>query len=92
MSGCGCGCNSSSQDIIDVRTIEPPRRHDLIFSRFNQLDTGEFIVIVNDHDPKPLRHQFEAAMGHKFAWEYMEQGPNLWKVKITRLSCCGSCA
>ena len=95
MSGCGCGCQpapSVPDNVIDVRTIPPAQRHALIFDRFRALDTGDTLVLVNDHDPRPLKHQFEDVFGHKVAWEYLQQGPDLWKVKLTRQSCCGSCA
>jgi uncharacterized protein (DUF2249 family) len=40
--------------------------------------------IINDHDPKPLRYQFEAEQSGKFAWEYEQQGPVDWIVNIKR--------
>ncbi len=88
---CGCGCNPSS-NVLDVRAIAPFQRHQLIFSRFEQLQDGESLLLVNDHDPQPLRMQFEAALGHRFTWEYEQQGPDLWKIRISKLHCCGSCA
>lgn len=88
---CGCGCNSSA-NVIDVRAIDPRMRHQLIFHRFDQLNTGDSFLLVNDHDPQGLRMQFEAALGHRFAWEYEQQGPEVWKVRISKLGCCGSCA
>lgn len=83
---------------IDVRTIAPRERHPLIFSTFGKLATGQAMELVNDHDPKPLYHHFNAEMPGQFAWEYLEQGPQTWRVAITRTasphangSCCGGC-
>ena len=42
--------------------------------------------LVNDHDPKPLRYQFEFEHAGKFGWEYLEQGPAIWRVEISRTS------
>ncbi|MFA5915127.1 MAG: DUF2249 domain-containing protein [Burkholderiales bacterium] len=39
---------------VDVRNIVPRDRHPLIFSTFDQLAPGEAMLLVNDHDPKPL--------------------------------------
>jgi uncharacterized protein (DUF2249 family) len=39
---------------------------------------------VNDHDPKPLYYQFQAEIGPKFEWQYLEQGPEVWRVRIGR--------
>jgi uncharacterized protein (DUF2249 family) len=67
---------------IDVRTIVPRERHPLIFDTFRELAPGASSLIVNDHDPKPLYRQFQAEQGGKFEWEYLESGPDLWKVRI----------
>ena len=69
---------------IDVRTIVPRERHPLIFTTFGNLAPGESFLLVNDHDPKPLWYQFKAEMGEGFGWEYLEQGPEVWKVRIGR--------
>lgn len=46
--------------VLDVRAEPPARRHELILDTFARLAPGEGYVLVNDHDPKPLRYQFEA--------------------------------
>ena len=69
---------------IDVRTIAPRERHPLIFNTFNELAPGEDFLLVNDHDPKPLYYQFKAEQGDGFQWEYLESGPEVWKVRIGR--------
>ena len=67
---------------LDVTVIPPKDRHPLIFSTFDKLDKGGEFVIVNDHDPKPLYYSFLHEREGQFAWEYLEQGPAVWKVKI----------
>ncbi len=69
---------------LDVRTIVPRERHPLIFRTFGALSPGEGFVLVNDHDPKPLFYQFQAEIGPRFDWEYLEQGPETWRVRIGR--------
>ncbi|HYD76955.1 DUF2249 domain-containing protein [Ramlibacter sp.] len=84
---------------IDVRTIAPRERHALIFSTFDALSIGQALELVNDHDPRPLYYQFNDRTPGQFEWNYLEQGPDTWRVAITRLkaphgsdgSCCGSC-
>jgi len=46
-------------------------------------DTG--FVLVNDHDPEPLRYQFEAEHAGQFTWLYLESGPEVWRVRIGRV-------
>jgi uncharacterized protein (DUF2249 family) len=69
---------------LDVREIPPRERHPRIFEAFHALAPGEAFEIVNDHDPRPLRYQFEAELGAPFTWEYREAGPEVWRVRIGR--------
>lgn len=67
---------------LDVRSEPPARRHSLIFDTYGTLDAGSGFELVNDHDPKPLRYQFEAEHAGDFSWDYLEQGPEVWRVRI----------
>lgn len=69
---------------LDVRVIPPREKHPTIFHTFDALQPGESFVLVNDHDPFPLRYQFEAERAGIFAWEYLEQGPQVWRVEISK--------
>ncbi|HEX6633948.1 MAG TPA: DUF2249 domain-containing protein [Usitatibacter sp.] len=73
---------TSPTTTIDVRTIAPRERHPLIFNTFHELQPGAHFLLVNDHDPKPLYYQFQAELGGKFEWEYLQSGPDVWKVRI----------
>lgn len=70
--------------ILDVTKLEPKRKHPTIFEHFDNLKEGEYFVIHNDHDPKPLYYQMLGERGNVFSWEYLEQGPKWWKVKIRK--------
>lgn len=69
---------------LDIRPLAPRDRHPLIFQTFKDLTPGKGFVLVNDHDPKPLFYQFQAEHGKSFGWEYLESGPDVWRVHITR--------
>ena len=71
---------------LDVRTISPRERHPLIFTRLDALSLGEALLLVNDHDPKPLRYQLMAERPEQFAWEPQEEGPEEWKIRISRVA------
>lgn len=73
-----------AENILDVTILEPRQKHPTIFVRFDELAEGESLVIHNDHDPKPLYYQLLGERGNIFTWEYLEQGPQWWKVRITR--------
>ncbi|HWB55021.1 MAG TPA: DUF2249 domain-containing protein [Tepidisphaeraceae bacterium] len=67
---------------LDVREVTPRQRHELIFDTFHGLADQEAFELVNDHDPKPLYYQFAAEYTDRFSWEYLEQGPEIWRVRI----------
>lgn len=73
-----------SENILNVTLLEPKLKHPTIFVRFDELISGESLILHNDHDPKPLYYELAAERGDIFEWEYLEQGPELWKVKITK--------
>lgn len=85
--------------VFDVRSFEPRFRHALIFSMFEGLVEGASFVLVNDHDPVPLRRQFESLALPNLGWKYLETGPGTWRVKIEKTGlkghqeegCCGIC-
>ena len=68
--------------LIDVRTIVPRERHPRIFDLYARLQPGEAFELVNDHDPKPLYYQFSAEHAEQFTWEYLERGPDVFRVLI----------
>ncbi|WP_207394095.1 DUF2249 domain-containing protein [Actinomadura formosensis] len=69
---------------LDVRSEAPARRHTLIFETWTSLSPGEGFVLINDHDPKPLYYQFAAEHEGAFTWDYLEEGPETWRVRIGR--------
>jgi uncharacterized protein (DUF2249 family) len=69
--------------MIDVRPLPPVQKHPAIFEMFFSLAPNEAMILINDHDPKPLYYQFAAEMPGQFEWEYLEKGP-VWRVQITR--------
>jgi uncharacterized protein (DUF2249 family) len=71
--------------LLDVRTIPPRERHPRIFSIFDNLKSGESFELVNDHEPRPLYYQFMHERDGLFKWEYLEEGPETWRVRITRI-------
>jgi uncharacterized protein (DUF2249 family) len=75
---------TDDNDILDVRPLAPAQRHEAIFSTFDALAPGKDFLLLNDHDPRPLRYQFEAEHAGEFIWDYLEAGPRVWRVRIGR--------
>jgi uncharacterized protein (DUF2249 family) len=85
---------------IDARAIPPQQRHALIFGEIDALPPGASLLLLNDHDPVPLRRQLEHRAPGAFDWSYLHADPGHFRVKITRRaaaanedSCCsgGAC-
>ena len=77
--------NSQKEEVvINVQEIEPRFRHQTIFDEFDQLKEGESLIIHNNHDPKPVYYQLQQLKGDVFDWEYLEEGPQWWDIKVTR--------
>lgn len=83
---------------VDTRPMEPHRRRNLVFWTFDQLGVDMTMELVNDHDPISLRSQFEIEKPNLFSWAYLENGPAVWRVAVTKLKgkhgvdhCCGAC-
>jgi uncharacterized protein (DUF2249 family) len=69
---------------LDVRVLPPRDKHPAIFRTFDALTSGQSMLLLNDHDPKPLRYQLAAERPESFDWEYEAQGPEEWRVRISR--------
>ncbi len=69
---------------VDVRHLPTGEKHPTIFGAFDRLAVGEAFVLLNDHDPRPLRFQFDAQRPGRFTWEYLEEGPEEWSIRISR--------
>jgi uncharacterized protein (DUF2249 family) len=72
-------------EVLDVREIPHGRRHSRIFGTYARLAPGESFVLVNNHDPKPLRRELQATYPDEYGWDYLEAGPDRWQVRIGRL-------
>jgi uncharacterized protein (DUF2249 family) len=45
---------------LDVRDIPPAERHPKIHGAFAELESGDSLMLINDHEPKPLFYEMKA--------------------------------
>jgi regulator of cell morphogenesis and NO signaling len=83
---CGGHGQGAPAAVLDVRDVPPRIRHPKIFETFDALAPGASFVLVNDHDPKPLFYQFQFERAKAFGWRYLEEGPETWRVQITKVA------
>lgn len=71
---------------LDVRPVEPKDRYERIMGTFENLAVGESLHLTVDHDPLCMYYTLRATRGDEgFAFEYLENGPETWRVIVTRL-------
>jgi uncharacterized protein (DUF2249 family) len=75
---------TAAECTIDVRPMPPRQRHATIFETWGKLPDGDAILLVNDHDPLPLYYQLSCEHHRTFRWEYLDHGPEVWRVRITK--------
>lgn len=77
---------SATEQELDVRAVPKPDKHPTIFATFDALPVGSAFVLVNDHDPKHLRDEFDADLPGSFRWEYLRREPRDWRIRISKLT------
>lgn len=78
---------STTQVSLDVRPVEPKDRYDRIMQAYERLDVGEILALTVDHDPQCMYYTLRATRGEEaFGFEYLEQGPETWRVLVRKLT------
>ena len=70
--------------VVDVRLLPHGTCRAHIESAFEALPVGGAVVLIVPHDPAPLRGRFAAERPGRSLWTYLEQGPELWRVRVER--------
>ncbi|MFC4307310.1 DUF2249 domain-containing protein [Cohnella boryungensis] len=70
---------------VNATEYPPQLKHKVIFETFEALKPNEAMLLQNDHDPVPLRYQFDSVHPGKFTWDYIEQGPLFFQVRIGKV-------
>jgi len=77
--------SSTTSSTVDIRRLGAcADRKALVLAAFDALSRGETLVVVNDHMPNGLRKHFEEQRAGAFGWTPLEEGPEVFRVRITR--------
>lgn len=82
--GCGCGEHAADLPELDARAIPHALRHAAIKGALGSLRPGAALVLVAPHDPVPLLQQIEAEAPGAYTVEYVERGPDAWRLRFER--------
>lgn len=81
--GCQCEHDDSIPE-LDVRTIPHTIRHATVFGALSAIQPGFAMDLVAPHNPLPLLAQIEQMFHGDFSVDYLESGPEDWKLRFTR--------
>ena len=70
--------------VVDVRLLPPGTCRVHIENAFEALSVGAAVELHVPHDPAPLRGRFAVERPGQSTWTYLEQGPELWRVRVER--------
>jgi uncharacterized protein (DUF2249 family) len=73
-------------ETLDLRDVPPPERHPKIFDAFEDLDSGETLALVNDHEPRPLFYEMRAEVDEFDAdgYEVERRGPTEFVARLPK--------
>ncbi|WP_255556125.1 DUF2249 domain-containing protein [Tessaracoccus palaemonis] len=83
-STCGCGAHDESLPELDARAIPHAIRHAAILGVVDSVRTGSGFVLIAPHDPQPLLTQIKDRHGSGITVEYLQRGPEAWRLKLSR--------
>jgi uncharacterized protein (DUF2249 family) len=86
--GCGgvCGCGGAeeaNEPELDVRDVPHAIRHATVLGALDAVPEGTAMILVAHHDPLPLLAQIEQRNPGVFAVEYLERGPEAWRLRLS---------
>lgn len=70
---------------LDVRTIPTWQRHPKILAAFDDLEVGDELRIISDHEPRPLRGEMEHTRAGLYVWLQHMLGNDQWEVTLRRV-------
>jgi len=77
---------NTADTVLDIRPTPPKDRFDTIMNAYESLDIGSTMHLIVDHDPRCMYYTLQAMRGDAaFNFEYVEDGPLVWQVLVTRL-------
>jgi uncharacterized protein (DUF2249 family) len=77
--------DSSATMQLDVVPIAPKDRFPAIMAAWEALPPAGVLELNVDHDPSCMYYTLRATQGEDaFAFDYLERGPDVWRVRVTR--------
>lgn len=85
--GHSCGCGGHDEPglpVLDARVVPHAIRHATVFGALDAVGPDSGLILLAPHDPLPLLGQIEERWPGVFAIDYLESGPETWRIALTR--------
>lgn len=83
--GCACGHEDDpALPELDATVIPHAIRHATIFGALDSIQPGHGMILAAPHDPLPLLAQLEQRSPGAFAIDYVQSGPEVWRLRFVR--------
>jgi uncharacterized protein (DUF2249 family) len=80
---------SHPRTLLDLRQIEASKRQAAVFELFAGMLPGDELLLTHAHHSTPLRYLLLAEAPLGFTWEYLEDGPEVWRILICKTAARG---
>lgn len=86
--------------VLDLRQYTETAQRRNVTDLLAVLQGGESFTLLNGSDPKRLLESLDVDAAMSLRLEYLEKGPDIWRLKLTKLAgsgdgekegCCGLC-
>ena len=82
---CACGHDDiAGYPELDARLIPHSIRHATIFGALEAVGPGQGLILIAPHDPLLLLAQLQRTQPDVFTVEYLESGPEAWRLALVR--------
>jgi uncharacterized protein (DUF2249 family) len=82
---CTCGeVDGAGYPELDARVVPHAIRHATVFGALDAVAPGGGMILVAPHDPLPLLAQIERRAPGVFEVDYLERGPEAWRLSFVR--------
>ncbi|MCD7442374.1 DUF2249 domain-containing protein [Streptomyces lincolnensis] len=77
------GAEEANEPELDVRDVPHALRHATVLGALDAVPAGAAMVLISHHDPLPLLAQIEERDPGAFSVEYLERGPEAWRLRLS---------
>lgn len=71
---------------FDLRTSPTWDSHNLVCDAFGRLADNDWLHLIYDYEPRPLRRTLEVTFSQRFRWKQRRVASDCWEVRVEKLA------